>query len=62
MSTPGAKWLFVSSNARKLDNKDSDKFMSIVAKLLWVVQRGRTDCMPVVSYLCTRARDPDIED
>jgi hypothetical protein len=62
VSSPGARWLFENSDARKLSAEKSDKFMSIVAKLLWVVQRGRPDCSTVISYLCTRTRSPDVED
>ena len=39
-----------------------DKFHSIVAKLLWIIQRGRPDNGTAISFLCTRVHTPDVED
>ena len=37
-------------------------FISVVMKLLWLIQSGRPDYTTPISYLCTRAKEPDIED
>lgn len=44
VSSPGANWLFLTSDARKLTGDKKDTFVSLVAKLLWIIQRGRPDC------------------
>lgn len=63
VSSPAARWLFtVNKKARKLSGKRLEKFCSIVAKLLWIILRGRPDCAPAISFLCTRVKSPDIDD
>ena len=62
VATPAARWLFNSGHSRKLPSKKAERFTSIVAKLLWVCQRGRPDCMPSIAYLCTRMKEPTVED
>ena len=62
VSNLGARWLFVNSDERKLNRDRSNRYMSIVVKLLWIIQRGRSDCSTIISYLCTRTHDPNIED
>ena len=63
VSSPGARWLFSrNEKARKLDGRRKERFISVVMKLLWLIQRGRPDCTTPISYLCTRAKEPDIED
>jgi hypothetical protein len=37
-------------------------FHSVAAKLLWVSHRGRPDIMCAISFLCTRVREPDVDD
>ena len=60
--TPAARWLFAVSDDRKLKGEQVETFSSLVAKLLWVCQRGRMDCSPAVDFLCTRVKSPDVED
>ena len=63
MKTPAGRWIFdVNDKARKLSTEKTDIFHSVVAKLLWVSQRGRPDICVPVSFLCQRVQHPDIED
>jgi len=63
VTSVAGRWLFqIDDNARKLTTEKADKFHSIVAKLLWVSQRGRPDICVPVSFLCTRVQHPDVED
>ena len=62
VSTPAARWLFAVSNARKLKWERVEMFSLLVAKLLWVFQCVRVDCSPAVAFLCTRVKNPDVED
>ena len=63
VSTVAAKWLFdTNEKARKLSKDRADIFHSVVAKLLWVSQRGRPDISTPISFLCSRVSSPDVED
>ena len=54
-STPANKNLFgTSKDSKELDEKKSELFHSIVAKLLYICKRARPDVETAVSYLCTR--------
>ena len=39
VQSPGARWLFTVGKARFLKENMLDKFCSIVAKVLWIIQR-----------------------
>ena len=52
----------VNEDARKLNEERADKFHSMVAKLLWVMKRGRPDIETAVAFLCTRVKTPDVDD
>jgi hypothetical protein len=41
---------------------DSMKFHSVVAKLLYLGKRGRPDILMAVQFLCTRVKEPTLED
>jgi hypothetical protein len=59
--TPAAQKLFdVTSGSKKCS--DSVKFYSVVAKLLYLGKRGRPDILTAVQFLCTRAKEPTLED
>ena len=63
VSTVAGKWLFeINDKARKLPIDKAEIFHSIVAKLLWVAQRGRPDISTPISFLCSRIKEPDVED
>ena len=63
VASPAARWLNTTNpKARKLDKNKAEKFHSVVAKLLWITQRGRPDVAVPVSSLCTRVQHPDVED
>ena len=61
--TPAAKHLFMTNeNAKSLEPSVSDKFHSVVAKLLYISKRARPDIEPTVAFLCTRVSCPDVDD
>lgn len=62
VSSPAAKWLFTRGKTKKLMGRKLEIFVSLVAKLLWIIQRGRPDCSTAIAYLCTRVKEPDMED
>jgi len=54
-ATPAKRDLFAINNKSKhLEKKRSELFLSIVAKLLYVSKRARTDLQLAVAFLCTR--------
>ena len=61
--TPAGKDLFdVDQNSEKLDDDRSDKFHSIIYKLLFISKRGRLDIQVAVGFLCTRVITSTIQD
>jgi len=60
---PAAKWLFtVKADTDKLLEENADIYRKFVAKLIWVMKRGRPDVEPTVSFLSTRVKGPDKDD
>ena len=54
-STPGGQGLFsVDPESPLLDRADAELFHSIVAKLLYISSRARSDISPTIAFLCTR--------
>ena len=43
----------------KLTKENSEKFHSVVAKMLFATRRARTDTVTAVSFMTTRFREPD---
>jgi hypothetical protein len=61
--TPALKNLFdVNESAAQLDDDRSDKFHSVVAKLLFIMKRARPDLETAVSFLMTRVSKSDEDD
>jgi len=59
-TSPGAKWLMtVDEKAKPLDAQKTEFYAKFVAKVLWVMKRGRPYIEPTVSFLCTRVKGPD---
>jgi hypothetical protein len=62
-ATPAAKHLFeVNDNAQKLSPKNSDVYHHNTAKLLYLSKRARPDLQTAVAFLCTRVKQPDVDD
>ncbi len=60
---PAAKWLFtVKPDTTDLNEVKADIYQKFVAKLIWVMKRGRQDVEPTVSFLCTEVKGPDKDD
>jgi hypothetical protein len=61
-ATPGANHLFdVNENAIKLATDKSEKFHQMTAKMLYLSKRARPDIQPAVAFLCTRVKQPDVD-
>ena len=61
-TSPTKKDMFdVDTTSRALNKKSADLFHSVIAKILWITKRGRTDLETAESFLCTRVANP-IED
>ena len=60
---PAAKWLFtVKTETETLAEAKADIFRKFIAKLIWVMKRGRPDVEPTVAFLSTRVKEPDKDD
>ena len=51
-----------SDGVRKLNEKEKDYFHSMTARMLYLGKRGRPDVQTAVAFLCTRVREPDVQD
>jgi hypothetical protein len=61
--TPAASHLFdVNDDTEKLNAELSDFFHHNVAKLLFLCKRARPDIQTVIAFLCTRVKEPDVDD
>ncbi len=62
-ATPGNKHYFmIDHHSSKLTEKQQKVFHTATAKLLYLAKRARPDVLTVVSFLCTRVKDPSEED
>jgi hypothetical protein len=63
-ATPAGVHLFEvnNTNPSRLDEKTAMFFHHNVAKLLFLCKRARPDIQTAVSFLCTRVKQPDIDD
>jgi hypothetical protein len=60
---PAGSGLFnVASEAEKLGVNDAKRFHTVVAKLLYLSKRARPDIIATVSFLCTRVKEPTVQD
>ena len=63
VSTPASLFLFnVNPEAKKIEEERARAFHTAVAKLLFVVKRGRGDMITATSFLTTRVKEPDEDD
>jgi len=62
-STPAAEHLFqVDMKAEKLQDEVKENFHTTVAKGLFLCKRARPDLQPTIPFLCTRVKEPDVDD
>ena len=62
-TSPACKSLMtVNKEAKTLDKECSDRFHSIVQKLLHVSKRARLDIQVAIGFLCTRVQQPNEDD
>jgi len=60
---PAAAHLFqVDPNAEKLDTTALEMFHRNVAKLLFLCKRTKPNLQTAVAFLCTRVKQPDVDD
>ena len=52
----------VNEDCNKLSGEKIDGFHSIVAKLLWMMERSRPDLETAIGFLCTRVDKSDEDD
>jgi len=62
-NTPATKKLFEESTKRVvLTEEEKKKFHMTVARLLYLSKRARPDILTAVGFLCTRVKEPTVED
>jgi hypothetical protein len=62
-SLPGTRNVFqVDKDAVLLTSEEAGFFHTITAKLLYLAKRARPDILTVISFLCTRVKEPTVED
>jgi hypothetical protein len=62
-ATPGGKSLYtVTESSPVLARDKADTFHKIVAKLLYISSRARSDILPTIAFLCTRVSSPTVQD
>jgi hypothetical protein len=63
-NTPAASHLLQINNENPtlLEAKKREIFHTLVTKLLYLAKRGCPDIMLAISFLCTRVKNPDIDD
>jgi hypothetical protein len=62
-TVPARKNLFsVDGKSEVLNQGEAKKFHTTVARLLYLSRRGRPDIITVVGFLCTRVKEPAVED
>jgi hypothetical protein len=62
-ATPASSFLFqVNEDAEKLSEEKAQFFHHNVEKLLFLCKRARPDIQTSVAFLCTRVKNPDIDD
>ena len=57
-----SKLFTVNENTPKLNTAGADEFHSMTARLLFAAKRARPDIQVAVAYLCTRVREPTVDD
>ena len=62
--TPASNFLFQINNKNPvpLERDVAEMFHSTVAKLLFLCKRARPDIQTAISFLCTRVKEPDVDD
>jgi hypothetical protein len=61
--TPASNHLFeINPKATKLDDTGSEMLHHIKSKLFFLCKRARPDTQTAVSFLCTRVKNPDVDD
>ena len=61
--TPANEKLFrVNEKSMRLSKEKSDTFHTMVAKALFLSKRARPDVLTTVAFLCTRVREPTVDD
>lgn len=63
VSTPAADHLFqVRDKAPTITDEKKEVFHTTVAKGLFLCKRARPDLQPTIPFLCTRVKQPDLDD
>ena len=63
VKTPSSENLFkIEKNSPQLDKERKEHFHTMVAKGLFLCKRGRLDVAPTIAFLCTRVKEPTVQD
>ena len=63
MKTPGAPYLWeVNENTERLDKEEAKIFLSVAAKLFYIMKRKRPDIEPEVGYFTTLVSNINMDD
>ena len=63
VATPATEHLCtVDPDAEKLNDNQKQKFHTMVARNLFASKRGRPDILTATAFLCTRVKEPDVDD
>ena len=63
MKTPGAPYLWeVNENTERLDKEEAKIFLSVAAKLFYIMKRKRPDIEPEVAYFTTPVSNINVDD
>ena len=63
VSNPASENLFkVDKRSPKLDQEEAEMFHSFVLKGLFAAKRGRPDVLQPIAFLCTRTKEPTVQD
>ena len=60
--TPAIDEVYKTPDAPKVGITDRDYFRTYVAKLLYMAKRVKPEMLGAVSFLATRAIEPDVDD
>jgi hypothetical protein len=62
-ATPAGEHLFtVNEDAEKISEDEAQVYHHVVAKALFLCKRARPDLQTAVAFLCTRVKEPDVDD
>ena len=62
VSSPANDNLFKVNKSERLTQMKAEAFHTFVAKGLFLSKRARPDILPTIAFLCTRVKEPTLQD